>query len=112
MDAGTGAVKQRVVWPAGAQGVHWTPDGRFVTWMDGATRNEGWDGHTVRAARIADGASLWLALLDGPGGPRLVAQGQDGAYTGDSATCLPGPPIGSAPQRRPALIAEFFAGSP
>jgi hypothetical protein len=65
-----------------------------------------WTGHLIRTLRVADGATLSMALLDGPGGPRLVAQGEGGAYAGPAATCLPA----KSPSEKPALVAEFFAG--
>jgi hypothetical protein len=115
VDARTGAVARRIAWTPGVQGEgeRWAGGGRFVTWTEGKPLGDhGWSGHLVRALRVADGALLWMALLDGPGGPRLVAQGEGGAYTGPSATCLPGPPTAKAPSEKPALVAEFFAASP
>jgi hypothetical protein len=110
LDAGTGAVKSRVAWPPDALHVSWTADSRFVTWTEGKRRDAHWEGYLIRAARVADGASLWLALLDGPNGPRLVAQ-TEGEHTGDTASCTPGPrpAVGKTLQHRPGLIAEFLA---
>src|SRR5262249_48354231 len=104
LDASTGMLVRRIETVA-ADRARFTSDGRFVTWIDGVARGDQKASQDViRALRIADGAMLWLALLDGPDGPRLVARREAGDYDGD-ARCLP-PPT-EMPRNRPALIAEF-----
>jgi WD40 repeat protein len=115
VDARTGSVQRRIDWTPGVQGEgeRWAGGGRFVTWMEGTPRGDhAWSGHTLRALRVADGALLWMALLDGPDGSHLVAQGEGGVYAGPSATCLPGPPAGRPPSLAPNLVAAFFAERP
>ncbi len=115
VEAASGTVARKVSRSGAAERMEWIGGGRFAAWMEGTSGDGGFRGHLVHVLRIADGAELWMALLDGPGGPHLVARGSGGAYAGDVA-CLPGPkpPAGPAPDTppspKPELVEAFFAG--
>ena len=117
VDARTGVVERRVAWSpgvqgVGVQGVRWTGGGRFVAWMEGTPLGSNdWTGHLIRAVRVADGALLWMALLDEPDGVSPWPRAREGSTPAPPRPASP-EPMAEGAFGASGLVAEFFAGGP